>query len=162
MNVFLIILNPVLDPCIDHINHEMASWMHANFTEKKLVPELGNARSYAWRLRDYNGVDQVAGIIKKLKGKPETKSATITTLLPNDDTTYIPCVSMLDFKIRDYHLVLTATCRSLDFKDKALYNLVELTRIGKEIQEACGIEGFKLHVHVISAHISESRDDANE
>nr|MDO8115424.1 thymidylate synthase [Candidatus Sigynarchaeota archaeon] len=156
MDLFLEINEPWLDPAITKADPAMAAWMHANFSEKKPVSELGNAKSYATRLYDYNGKDQLAGIVKKLKSKAETKSATITTLMPNDDSTYVPCVSLLDFKIRDKKLLLTATCRSLDFGKKALHNFVELTTIGKRVQEACKVPGLELHVHVVSAHIYEN------
>ena len=72
-------------------------WMRRNFTEPDDVPELGNARSYARRLRDYGGRDQVAWVIERLRDDPETRSATITTFEPHTDTSYIPCVSLLDF-----------------------------------------------------------------
>jgi thymidylate synthase len=153
MNVFLIITDPRPDASLVEINPEMAAWMHANFTEKAPVADLGNAESYATRLYDYHGKDQVAAVIKKLKGKPETKSATITTLMPNDDTSYVPCVSMLDFKIREEKLTLTATCRSLDFGKKALFNLLELASIGARVQSECDVPGLELHVHAISAHV---------
>jgi thymidylate synthase len=54
-------------------------WMHRNFTEPDDVAELGGARSYARRLRDYDGLDQVAWVIERLRSDPETRSATITT-----------------------------------------------------------------------------------
>ena len=73
------------------------AWMKRNFTEPDDVPELGNARSYAKRLRDYDGRDQVAWVIGRLRTDPETRSATITTFQPLADTSYIPCVSLLDF-----------------------------------------------------------------
>jgi thymidylate synthase len=72
-------------------------WMRRNFTEPEDVPELGGARSYARRLRDYDGRDQVAWVIERLRADPETRSATITTFQPLADTSYIPCVSLLDF-----------------------------------------------------------------
>jgi len=155
MDLFLIITDPRPDPLLVDINPDMAAWMHANFTEKAPVAELGNAESYATRLYDYHGKDQVATIIKKLKDKTETKSATITMLLPNDDTSYVPCVSMLDFKIRDERLTLTATCRSLDFGKKALFNFVELASIGERVQSECKVLGLELHIHAISAHVYE-------
>lgn len=154
MDVFLIITDPQPDPALVDVNPEMAAWMHANFTEKMPIEELGNTKSYATRLYDYHGKDQVAAIIKKLKGKPETKSATITMIMP-DDTSYVPCVSLLDFKIRDGILTLTATCRSLDFGKKALFNLLELARIAERVQSGCDVPGIELHVHSISAHIYE-------
>ena len=51
------------------------AWMKRNFTEPDDVPELGNARSYAKRLRDYDGRDQVAWVIERLRADPETRSA---------------------------------------------------------------------------------------
>ncbi|MEX2682127.1 MAG: thymidylate synthase, partial [Candidatus Sigynarchaeota archaeon] len=126
LDLYLDITDPAPEPTIARVNPKMAAWMHANFTEKAPVPELGNAKSYATRLYDYHGLDQIASVVKKLRAKPETKSATITTLMPNDDTSYVPCVSMLDFKNRDGTLILTVTCRSLDFGKKAVHNLAEL------------------------------------
>src|SRR4051812_49870657 len=70
-------------------------WMRRNFTDPDDVAELGGARSYARRLRDYEGRDQVAWVVERLRGDPETRSATITTFQPHSDTSYIPCVSLL-------------------------------------------------------------------
>src|SRR5947208_15940630 len=72
-------------------------WMRRNFTEPHDVPELGGARSYARRLRDYDGRNQIAWVIDRLRADPATRSATITTFQPLADTSYIPCVSLLDF-----------------------------------------------------------------
>jgi len=73
--------------------------MHENFFVRKDVAELGNARSYACRLFDYAGAgrDQLAWVVARLRADPTCRDATITTFEPLDDTTYVPCVSMLDF-----------------------------------------------------------------
>jgi len=92
-------------------------WMNSNFTEQKNVPELKNALSYGTRLFNFKGKDQVKWIIGKLKKKPETKAATISMIM-HDDEAYIPCVSALDFKIRNNKLMLTAMCRAIDFGKK--------------------------------------------
>jgi thymidylate synthase len=152
-DLFIEIMPPASSTGASEVDLAAAAWMHANFTDKAPVKELGNAASYATRLRDYHGKDQVAAVVKKLRAKPETKSATITTLMPNDDTSYVPCVSLIDFKVRDGTLTLTVTCRSLDFGKKALHNLVELVTIGKEVQAAAKAEKLALHVHAISAHV---------
>ncbi|MFX0099772.1 MAG: thymidylate synthase [Candidatus Hodarchaeota archaeon] len=154
-NLFLSITNPRVDDKLKELNPEMHDWMKANFEEKILVPELKNAKSYGYRLRDHNGKDQVKWVVEKLKKKRETKSATITTLMPSEDEGYIPCVSLLDFKIRDDILIVTVTCRSLDFGKKAIYNLLELTKIGEKIKTECKVKDLLLNVHVISAHIYE-------
>ncbi len=77
-------------------------WMHRNFFVHEEVPELGRARSYAQRLFDYGagGRDQIAWVVERLRADPECRDAAITTLEPLVDTTYVPCVSMLDFWLR--------------------------------------------------------------
>lgn len=131
------------------------AWMHANFTEIKRIPELKNAWSYGWRLSQFQGIHQLDWIIQTLTNKRESKSATITFLQGAGIEGYVPCVSLLDFKIRNSSLLLTACCRSLDFGHKALHNFCELAAIGHKITEKFGLAALILHVHVISAHIYE-------
>jgi thymidylate synthase len=90
-------------------------WMRRNFTEPDDVAELGGARSYARRLRDYGGRDQLQWVIDRLRGDGENRSAAITTLQPHSDTSYIPCVSLLDFWCATGALELVVYAHSLDF-----------------------------------------------
>ena len=131
------------------------AWMKRNFTEPDDVPELGNARSYARRLRDYDGRDQVAWVIERLRGDPETRSATITTFQPLADTSYIPCVSLLDFWIPDGRLELVVYAHSLDFGKKAYGNLVELAALQQRVAGELDVEVGRLVVHTKSAHVYE-------
>jgi thymidylate synthase len=64
------------------------------------------------------------GLSRKLKDKPDTKAATIPLIIPNEDEGYIPCVSLLDFKIRKNKLMLVAMCRSIDCGKKLYANLI--------------------------------------
>jgi len=82
-----------------HADPERLAWMHANFTDHARVTALGGADSYATRLFDYehSGRDQVAGVTDRLRRDPASRSATITTFQPHTDSSYIPCVSLLDF-----------------------------------------------------------------
>ena len=130
-------------------------WMRRNFTEPDDVAELGGARSYARRLRDYDGRDQVAWVIEKLRADPETRSATVTTFQPLADTTYIPCVSLLDFWITSGKLELVVYAHSLDFGKKAYGNLVELARLQHEVAAAVGVPVGPLVIHAKSAHVYE-------
>jgi thymidylate synthase len=102
-------------------------WMRRNFTESADVAELGGARSYARRLGDYEGRDQIAWVVRRLRDDPQTRSATITTFQPITDTSYIPCVSLLDFWRVGAALELVVYAHSLDFGKKAYGNLVELS-----------------------------------
>src|ERR1700679_4098149 len=107
-----------VDPIVEQLGDaERLAWMHANFTDHSLVSELGDARSYASRLYDYAaaGRDQVQWVIDRLSTDPMSRSATITTLEPLLDTTYIPCVSLLDFWIAGGQLESIVYAHSIDF-----------------------------------------------
>ena len=129
-------------------------WMRRNFTEPDDVAELGGARSYARRLRDYGGRDQVAWVIERL-ADPECRSAAITTFEPHTDTTYVPCISLLDFWRVSGPLELVVYAHSLDFGKKAYGNLVELARLQREVAGAVGCPVGALVVHAKSAHVYE-------
>jgi thymidylate synthase len=134
---------------------EWLDWMRRNFTEPDDVDELGGARSYARRLRDYGGRDQVQWVIDRLRGDAESRSATITTFEPHHDTSYIPCVSLLDFWRAGGALELVVYAHSLDFGKKAYGNLVELARLQREVADAVGVPVGRLIIHVKSAHVYE-------
>ena len=134
-------------------------WMRRNFTEPDDVAELGGARSYARRLRDYDGRDQVAWVIERLCRDPATRSATITTLQPLSDTSYIPCVSLLDFWRVAGSLELIVYAHSLDFGKKAYGNLVELAQLQREVADEVGVPVGRLVIHAKSAHVYEAEYD---
>ena len=133
------------------------AWMHANFFDFAAVRELGNADSYATRLFDYehSGKDQLAWVVQRLRDDPECRDATITTFQPHTDTSYIPCVSMLDFWLREGAVELVVYAHGLDFGKKAYGNLVELAalqaRVANELQASSG----RVVLHVKTAHVYE-------
>jgi thymidylate synthase len=132
-------------------------WMHANFFDPRDVAELGYAKSYAVRLFDYagSGRDQLAWVVDRLRADPECRSAAITTFQPLTDTSYVPCVSMLDFWLRDGAVELVVYAHSLDYGKKAYGNLVELARLQQRVaDELAGATGA-LVVHAKSAHVYE-------
>jgi thymidylate synthase len=133
-------------------------WMHANFTDHSLVRELGDARSYASRLFDYAGAgrNQVDWVIERLRADPTSRSATITTFEPLLDTSYIPCVSLLDFWIRDGALEQVVYAHSIDFGAKGYGNLVELAWLQEHVASELGVPVGQLDFLVKSAHIYET------
>jgi thymidylate synthase len=136
---------------------EWSDWMRRNFTEPDPVPELGDAASYATRLYDYEGRDQVAWVIDRLAADPECRSATITTFQPLSDTSYIPCISLLDFWRPEPEgpVELVVYAHSLDFGKKAYGNLVELARLQQRVAEAVDAPVGRLVLHAKSAHVYE-------
>jgi thymidylate synthase len=133
-------------------------WMHANFTDHSLVAELGDARSYASRLFDYGGAgrDQVEWVIGRLRADPTSRSASITTFEPLLDSSYIPCVSLLDFWIRAGALEQVVYAHSIDFGAKGYGNLVELAWLQEHIADELGLRTGRLDFIVKSAHVYET------
>jgi len=133
------------------------AWMHENFFVQKAVPELDNAASYAIRLFNYalTHRDQIQWVIDRLKQNPEARSATITTFMPLTDTSYIPCISLLDFWMPGPELELIVYAHSLDFGKKAYGNLIELAALQNQVAQALGRPMGRLTIHCKTAHIYE-------
>jgi thymidylate synthase len=151
------------DPLIARLGDPVwLAWMRANFREPDAVVELGGADSYARRLRDYAGTgrDQVAWVAARLLADPGVRDATITTFQPATDTTYIPCVSLIDAWAPDGRVQLVVYAHSLDLGKKAYGNLVELAALQREIAARAGLPAGGLLIHVKSAHIYEPEIDA--
>jgi len=154
LHVFLIVNSPEKEiPISQGQNKVMKKWMQENFTQILRVPELNNCWSYGWRLFNFQGVNQIDWIIEKLKKKPESKSATISMLQRAGEESYVPCVSLLDFKIRSNQLWLTVTCRSLDFGQKAIHNMTNLAGLSQKVASRLEISQNRLFMQINSAHI---------
>jgi hypothetical protein len=131
------------------------AWMRANFTDHTRVAALGGADSYATRLFDYehSGRDQVAWVIERLRRDPATRSAAITTFQPRTDTSYIPCVSLLDFWLPGGAVELASYAHSIDFGAKGYGNLVELAWLQHHVAAELGRPVGRLLMVVKSAHV---------
>lgn len=137
------------------------AWMRTNFTDRSRVGELGNARSYASRLYDYAGTgrDQLAWVVETLARDPVASYASITTFEPLTDTTYIPCVSLLDFWLRSGRLELVAYCHSIDFGKKGFGNLVQLAELQRHVAARLEKPAGRLTMIVKSAHVYQTELD---
>jgi thymidylate synthase len=145
-----------VDPIVTEFGDaERLAWMHANFTDYALVSELGRVRSYASRLYDYaaSNRDQVQWVIDRLRADPCSRSATITTFEPLLDTTYIPCVSLLDFWIGGGQLQSIVYAHSIDFGTKGYGNLVEIAYLMERVATGVNLPVGRLDFVVKSAHI---------
>src|SRR5579859_4676366 len=85
--------------------------------------------------------------------EPLTRSATITTFQPLTDTSYIPCISLLDFWLRGGALELVVYAHSIDFGAKGYGNLVELAAVQRRVASALDAPVGRLVMVVKSAHI---------
>ena len=144
--------DPLIQRCGDPA---WLTWMHDNFFVQKLVSELGHAPSYAVRLFNYayQGLDQIQGVVQRLTANPEVRSAALTTFMPLSDTSYIPCISLLDFWIPAERLELVVYAHSLDFGKKAYGNLIELATLQQVVADQLQRPMGQLVVHAKSVHI---------
>ena len=119
---------------------------------------MGDADSYATRLFDYehSGRDQVAWVVDRLRRDPATRSAAITTFQPHTDTSYVPCVSLLDFWLPDGAVELVAYAHSIDFGAKGYGNLAELAALQHHVAGQLGRPTGRLLMIVKSAHVYET------
>jgi len=147
------------DPILTkHGDPERMAWMHANFTDHSRVAELGGSDSYATRLFDYAhaGRDQIRWVTGRLAADPWARDATITTFQPLTDTSYIPCVSLLDFWLVNGELQLAVYAHSIDFGTKGYANLVELAALQARVAADLGAPVGALTMTVKSAHIYQT------
>jgi thymidylate synthase len=147
------------DPIIaQHGDPERIAWMHANFTDHSRVAELGDSDSYATRLYDYAhaGRDQIRWVIDRLAANPWARDATVTTFQPLTDTSYIPCVSLLDFWLVKSELQLSVYAHAIDFGTKGYANLIELAALQARVAGDLGVRVGTLTMTVKSAHIYET------
>jgi thymidylate synthase len=151
---------PMVDDAViaQHGDPERLAWMHANFTDHSRVAELGDSDSYATRLYDYAhaGRDQIRWVIDRLAANPWARDAAITTFQPLTDTSYVPCVSLLDFWLVNGALQLAVYAHSIDFGTKGYANLVELAALQRRVAAELGAGVGTLTMTVKSAHIYET------
>ncbi|MGD0721074.1 MAG: thymidylate synthase [Roseiarcus sp.] len=138
-----------------HADAGWLAWMRANFTDRTRVAALGDARSYASRLHDYAGAgrDQIAWVVETLTRDPRASYATITMLEPLTDTRYVPCVSLLDFWLREGRLELVVYAHSIDFGKKGFGNLVQLAELQRQVAERLRAPAGSLAMIVKSATV---------
>ncbi len=78
----------------------------------------------------------------------------ITTFEPLLDTSYIPCVSLLDFWLQDGALDQMVYAHSIDFGAKGYGNLVELAFLQEQVAAGVGRAGRQAHVRdQVGAHL---------
>jgi thymidylate synthase len=159
-NATLVVARPDADDALiaRHGDPERLAWMRANFADQERVEALGGARSYASRICDYaaTGRDQLAWVVDRLRADPASRSATITTFEPLTDTSYIPCVSMLDFWLRDGAVDLVVYAHSIDFGAKGYGNLTELALLQHRVATGLDLPVGTLRFIVKSAHVYDT------
>lgn len=118
----------------------------------------GFVYTYGNRLRKhFDGIDQIGEAIKRLKNFNESRRAISITWDPTVDTKNdeVPCMILVDFKLRDGKLNTTGLWRSHDIYGAWFPNAVGLTNLASYVAGEVGVEVGTLTIHSISAHIYE-------
>ncbi len=119
-------------------------------------PKTKNIFDYMSRLNNYNGVNQIDVIRDRLLSKPETKSATVITLMPSSDIQRVPCLVSADFKIRGGKLITQSFFRSQDVWNKQPFNLLLLKNVASFLANDLNVRLGSIKLYIASAHIYES------
>ena len=115
-------------------------------------------RNYHKLIHEHAGIDQVAEVIRKLRGDPLTRSATI--VLADAQAQKQPCVTEINFSIRHDLLHMTALFKSSDLAKKFIPDMVELSRIHEQISRTLEIARGSVVAHLLSAQVYTADLDA--
>ncbi|MBM75538.1 MAG: hypothetical protein CMK59_09055 [Proteobacteria bacterium] len=132
--------------------HLMKLYMQ-KMKETYIIPEL-NA-SYGQRIYAQLGVNQFDWLVNRLSKKQETKAATISLLLPNDPGPRIPCLTVMDFKVRYNHLYTKALFRSQNAL-RAYGNFRAMFWFAKTLGDVLNVSTGELTIFISNAHILRS------
>ena len=126
----------------------------------------GFVYTYGNRLRaHFEGIDQIQVAIDRLKNCTESRRSISVTWDPTVDTKVdeVPCMILVDLKIRGGKLYTTGLWRSHDIYGAWFPNAVGLTYLTKYAADQLGVEVGEITIHSISAHIYEVNfDDAKK
>lgn len=118
----------------------------------------GFVYTYGNRLRvHFDGVDQINEAIERLNNCRESRRAISITWdqvidSKNDE---VPCMILVDFKIRNDKLYTTALWRSHDIYGAWFPNAVGLTYLAQYVSQRVNAPVESITIHSISAHIYE-------
>ena len=145
--------NPTLTDKIVNLHGDktVIKRMVAKFDRGALMPD--RPFTYGERIYDLLGIDQFEWLAHRLKLKPETKSATISLLLPGDESENLPCLTTIDAKIRHAKLEVQFFFRSQNIFGRQYANLLGLSKFQHSLAERCTVDIGSLRGYIASAHI---------
>lgn len=138
----------------DEIIKKYADKERVQYTMKRCSCDCGE-NGYGEFLRGKNN-EKIIFIVNKLKQNRNSKSAIIIS--PNEwagNFGKAPCITAIDFFIRDNKLLMHVLYRSQNIFTKQPGNLLGLNQIHEEIAKAISIDKGPMELYVCSAHIYE-------
>jgi len=123
----------------------------AKFSRGACMPE--RPFTYGQRIFDMAGIDQFEWMVERLRGKPDTKSATINLLVPGSTAASLPCLTTIDAKIRGGRLDVQFFFRSQNIFGRQYANLAALAQLQSDLARRLDKVSGILCGYVASAHI---------
>jgi thymidylate synthase len=108
--------------------------------------------SYGARLRDFQGVDQLAWARELLGRRPYSKSAWISLTVPGERPDAVPCLTALAFRIRHEVLQMSAAFRSQNAYTSYL-NYLPLRDVQTGMANSLGLACGPMRVYVDVPHV---------
>lgn len=132
---------------------DIVKWMtNNNFGSSEPIEDWGY--SYGQRLYSYRGVNQLDEVCRKLSNNSAAKSATISLGDPSSDFSgHMPCINVIDFKIRRGRLNLYCFFRSQDIGKKMCADMKSLGVIQETVAEKIGVNLGCISCYIVSAHV---------
>ncbi len=119
--------------------------------------------SYGARIRQaFPGIDQLKGVIEKLKADSNSRRAAISIYQPTDATREskdVPCAFGMFFHIRNDALHTQIVMRSNNATLLLPFNVFEFSLLGEVIASECGVELGPLKHYAASMHVYDSAKD---
>ena len=149
--VLIINDNITNDPILNkYADKKLASLYLQKMQTLEIVPEL-NA-SYGQRIFNQLGVNQYEWCLNRLKKKPETKAATMSLLLPDDPGPRIPCLDIIDLKLRNGTLSAKTFFRSQNALN-AYGNILALFWLLDKFSTDLNVKRDKITCFISNGHI---------
>lgn len=127
--------------------------MQRKFSKGVTMPD--RPFTYGQLIYDNDGVDQFEWLVRRLRQKSETKSATISLLTAGSESANLPCLNVLDAKLRSGALELHFFFRSLNVFGRQYANLIALAEFQRKLIARLGCRRGPMKGYIASAHIYE-------
>lgn len=151
MNLYITINNISEDDKIikKYANKERIELMKKKYFTCGLVGDY--KIDYGSYIFNNKGVNQFDWVCERLKKKPETKSATISLHIAGEEN--LTCLSLLDFKLRNNKLIMTAVYRSQNVFSSQPGNIIALRKLQQAVADNIKADIGIFELVVMSAHI---------
>lgn len=157
LNLFVEIRNPTTID-IDLVNTSLRNL--EKYSSDLIDPDVEKESEYTYgkRLRYFgkNNIDQIGHIVNRLKDESNSRRATASLWLPQVDApkgSGQPCLTSVDFKLRDGKVNLTAVFRSNDIYKASPTNWYGLGKLLEYVADKLSKDLGKLSILAQSAHI---------